>query len=150
MRIAIDTTCLIAALTSPRGSCAELVRVWRDSGLEVVASPATLAEARGVLGGRWLARMVGSSEVQALLADIRARSEWIESPPAIHDLPLKDVGDVRMVEAAVGGGARLIATTDREFLSHRGYDGCEFVTPEEALGRLHAEHADPHETPDEG
>ena len=36
-----------------------------------------------------------------------------------------------MVEAAVAGGARYIVTTDREFLSQRGYGDVEFVTPAE-------------------
>jgi predicted nucleic acid-binding protein len=41
-----------------------------------------------------------------------------------------------MVEAAVAGGARYVATTDREFLSRRAYGQVEFVTPSELLDRL--------------
>jgi len=44
---------------------------------------------------------------------------------------LKDAGDLRLVEAAVAGGARYIVTTDREFLRARGYADVEFVTPAE-------------------
>ena len=36
-----------------------------------------------------------------------------------------------MVEAAVAAGARYVVTTDREFLSQRGYGNVEFVTPGE-------------------
>jgi predicted nucleic acid-binding protein len=36
-----------------------------------------------------------------------------------------------MAETAVAGGAMYVVTTDREFLSHRGYGRVEFVTPRE-------------------
>ncbi len=47
------------------------------------------------------------------------------------ELTLKDEGDRRMVETAAAGGASCIVTTDREFLSHRGWGSVEFVTPAE-------------------
>jgi predicted nucleic acid-binding protein len=58
---------------------------------------------------------------------------WVEQPARIHDLALKDEGDLRMVETAVSGGAAYVVTTDREFLSRRGYASVEFVTPGEML-----------------
>jgi putative PIN family toxin of toxin-antitoxin system len=138
MRIAIDTNCLVAALTSPRGSCARIVAAWLAGSLEAVASEATVREAELVLGGRWLARMVGREPVEALLEALRTRTVWVPKPARITDLRMKDEGDLRMVETAVAGGASAIVTTDREFLSHRGYDGVEFVTPAEISSRLRA------------
>ena len=61
----------------------------------------------------------------------------VEGEP-IADLPLKDEGDRRLVEAAVAGGARYVVTTDREFLRQRGYGGTEFVTPDEFLRAFEA------------
>ena len=136
MRIAIDTNLLIAALTKPGGVSGRLVRAWRGGVLEVVASEATAREAELVLGGGWLARLAGRDKVEQLLADLRERTVWIESPAPVPDLALKDAGDLRMVEAALAGGAELIVTTDREFLSKRGYGPVEFVTPTEALRRV--------------
>jgi putative PIN family toxin of toxin-antitoxin system len=135
-RIAIDTNLLIAALTKPTGASARLLQAWRDGQIENVASEATVREAELVLGAGWLARMVGRERVETLLRDLRERSVWVENPAPIDDLDLKDTGDLRMVEAALAGGAELIATTDREFLSKRGYGQVEFVTPAEALKRL--------------
>lgn len=135
-RIAIDTNLLIAALTKPRGASGRLLQAWRGGEIENVASEATVREAELVLGGGWLARMVGREVVEALLRDLRERSAWVEEPARIDDLDLKDAGDLRMAETAVAGGAELIATTDREFLSKRGYGPVEFVTPAEALKRL--------------
>ena len=135
MRIAIDTNCLISALVNLSGTCAWIVSAWLDGRVEAVASEATAREAELVLGGRWLARMVGREKVDDLLGRLRAQTVWVEAPARISDLRLKDEGDLRMVETAVAGGARYVATTDREFLSRRGYGEVEFVTPGELLRR---------------
>lgn len=132
MRIAVDTNVLIAALANPGGSSARIVREWLEGRLEVVASEATAREAELVLGG-WLARMAGQGEVSRLLERLRDRTVWVEEPPPIADLRLKDAGDLRLVETAVAAGARYIVTTDREFLQKRGYADTEFVTPDEFL-----------------
>jgi putative PIN family toxin of toxin-antitoxin system len=130
MRIAIDTNVLIAALTRPGGTSARIVQAWLDGRLEAVASTATIREAELVLG-RWLARMVSPEAIEVLLEALRTRSVFIEQPPRIRDLRLKDAGDLRLVEAAVAASARHIVTTDREFLRARGYADVEFVTPAE-------------------
>jgi len=131
MKIAIDTNLLIAALMRPDGTSARIVEEWLDGRLEVVASPATIREAELVLGGGWLARMVSREAVESLLQALRAQSVLVQDPAPITDLRLKDEGDLRMVEAAVAGGVRYVVTTDREFLSQRGYGEVEFVTPGE-------------------
>ncbi len=131
MRIAIDTNVLIAAVTRPGGTSARIVQTWLDARLEVVASTATIREVELVLGAGWLARMVSPEVIEVLLEALRTRSVFIEQPPRILDLRLKDAGDLRLVEAAVAGGARYIVTTDREFLRARGYADVEFVTPAE-------------------
>ncbi len=131
VRILIDTNVLIAALTNRGGSSARIVRAWRDGRVEVVASEITLREAELVLGGGWLARMTSQEAVSDLLEDLRSRTVWVAQAEEIPHLPLKDEGDRRLVEAAVAGGAAYIVTTDREFLSHRGYRNVEFITPED-------------------
>jgi uncharacterized protein len=132
-RIAIDTNLLIAALTRPGGTSARIVEEWLDGRLEVVASPATIREAELVLGGRWLERLVSVGAVESLLTALRSQTVVVEDADPITDLRLKDDGDLRIVEAAVAGGARYVVTTDREFLSQRGYGNVEFVTPDEFM-----------------
>ncbi len=131
VRIAIDTNVLIAALTRPRGRSAAIVQAWLAGEIEAVASEATVREAELVLGGGWLGRMTSPEKVAALLGALRSRTVWVPAPASIADLRMKDEGDVRMVETAVTGGASYVVTTDREFLSHRGYGDVEFVTPGE-------------------
>jgi putative PIN family toxin of toxin-antitoxin system len=142
MRIALDTNLLVAALAQPRGTSAGIMRAWREGRIEVVASEATVLEAEAVLGGRWLGRMASPERVAALLEDLRTRSVWVHPAERVTDLPLKDAGDLRMLETALDGGASHIVTTDREFLSHRGYGAVEFVTPVE-FWRIYSEQEDP-------
>jgi predicted nucleic acid-binding protein len=99
--------------------------------IEAVASEATAREAEAVLGGGWLGRMTSRERVASLLEALRTQTVWVAAPEPITDLQMKDEGDVRLVEAAVTGGASYVVTTDREFLSHRGYGRVEFVTPGE-------------------
>jgi len=135
VRICIDTNLLIAALTKRGGASARLIDAWLDGEVEVVTSEATQREAELVLGGGWLARMTSRAAVDDLLENLRTRSIVVEPEP-IDDIGLKDAGDRHMVEAAVAGGARYIVTTDREFLSKRGYGETEFVMPSEMLETL--------------
>jgi predicted nucleic acid-binding protein len=75
--------------------------------------------------------MVSRERVDDLLEALRTHTVWVEPAAPVADLSLKDAGDLRMLEAALAGGAKYVVTTDREFLSHRGYGGVEFVTPHE-------------------
>jgi len=139
VRIALDTNLLIAALMRPHGTSARIVEAWLEGRIEVVASEATAREAELVLGGGWLERMTSRDAVGNLLSALRERTVWVDNPPPVADLALKGEGDRRLVETAAAGGARYIVTTDREFLSHRGYGGVEFVTPSELLAILDRE-----------
>lgn len=130
VRIAIDTNSLVAALTKPRGSSARILRAWREGKLEVVASEATLREVESVLRAGWMARLASKREVDELVGELRSRAVRVRPEPVL-DLPLKDEGDLRLVEAAVSGGASYLVTSDREVLLQRGYARVEFVTPVE-------------------
>ncbi len=134
-RIALDTNVLVAALAKPGGGAARVVEAWREGRLDVVASAATLREAELVLDAAWVRRLVPAERITSLLADLRTRSLRVGGAP-IDDLPLKDEGDRRLVEAAVEGGAGYLVTADREVLRYRGHGGTEFVAPAELLRLL--------------
>jgi putative PIN family toxin of toxin-antitoxin system len=135
VRIVIDTNVLIAALTEPKSNGARVLRAWREGQFEVVSSKATLREAELVLDAGWLSRLTTDQQVKGLLNELRERTVMVQPRP-ISDMPLKDEGDQRLVEAAVAGGAAYLVTTDRELLLQRGYAGTEFVTPAEFLRAL--------------
>jgi putative PIN family toxin of toxin-antitoxin system len=137
VRIALDTSVLIAALAKPSGAAGRIVQAWRGGEIEAVASEATLREAELVVGAGWAARLSSRAEVERLLCDLRERTLRV-TPEAIRDLSLKDEGDLRMVEAAVAADADYVVTADRELLSKRGYSRTEFVTPSEFWKRWRA------------
>ncbi len=66
MRAVLDTNVLISAFLSPRGTPAQLVRVWRDGAFELVVSLALLAEIDRVLGYPKIARRIGASDAIAI------------------------------------------------------------------------------------
>ena len=130
MRIVLDTSVLIAALTKPDGAAGRNVAAWRDGDIDVVSSAATLREAELIAGARWVERIADRDAARDLLRDLRERSVRVR-PRRIDHLSLKDEGDLRLVEAAVAGGASFLITADREVLRARAYGPCEFVTPAE-------------------
>ena len=140
LRAIVDTNLLVGALAREDGSAARILDHWRAGAFEHVASAATLREADLVVGARWVARIADRQARDALLAELRARSVIVEAP-VLAELTLKDAGDRRLVEAAHAGGARFLATADREVLLMRGYGAVEFVTAGEFLAALASRHA---------
>ena len=132
MRIVIDTNVLIAALANPSGNGAQVVNAWLEGRLDVVSSQATLREAELVMDSGWLKRMCSKKKVEVLLEQLKTRTIQVRGR-SVKDIPLRDEGDRRLVEAAVDGDAAYLVTTDRELLMQRGYAGTEFVTPAELL-----------------
>jgi putative PIN family toxin of toxin-antitoxin system len=132
MRIVIDTNVLLAALTEPSSSGAQVVNAWLEGRLQVISSKATLREAELVLDSEWLTRLSSRRKVETLLEQLQTRTTRVRGRP-VKDMPLRDEGDRRLVEAAVDGDAAYLVTTDRELLRQRGYAGTEFVTPAELL-----------------
>ncbi len=135
LRIVIDTSVLVGALTNPSGRAAEIVDACLEGRLEVVCSEATLREAELVIDSQWLRRLAPTGRIDSILKCFRTRSIRVEGA-LLKDLPLKDEGDRRLVEAAVEGHATYLVTADQEVLRYRGYGGTEFVTPAELLRLL--------------
>ncbi len=135
LRVALDTNILVAALAKSSGGAARVVEAWQRGRLDVVTSEATLREAELILDSAWVRRLVSAERIDSLLDQLRTRSMRVEGA-LLKDLPLKDEGDRRLVEAAVEGNATYVVTADQEVLRYRGYGGTEFVTPAELLRLL--------------
>ena len=101
----------------------------------MVCSEATLQEAELVIDSQWLRRLEPTGRIDNILKFFRTRSIRVEGA-LLNDLPLKDEGDRRLVEAAVEGHATHLVTADQEVLRYRGYGGTEFVNPAELLRLL--------------
>ncbi|MYD87452.1 MAG: putative toxin-antitoxin system toxin component, PIN family [Acidobacteria bacterium] len=135
LRAVIDTNLLVGALVRPGGASDRILKQWRAGVFKHVASEATLREAESVVGSRWVGRLGGRRERDALLAELRAESIVVDAP-ILAALTLKDAGDRRLVGAAHAGRARYLVTADREVLLAWGHGGVEFLTAGEFLRAL--------------
>jgi uncharacterized protein len=135
-RVVVDTNVLVGALLNRDSSAAEIARLWRERRIDLLYTNETLAEARSVVGQRWVERVApDSGEPAALLAEIEVRGIHIGTPPRLG-LSLRDAGDRRLVEAAVAGAAGYLVTSDRELLNMREYAGVRILTAREFLNAV--------------
>ncbi len=134
LRIVIDTSVLVAALTNPSGRAARIVDACLKGRIDVVCSEATLREAEMVIDSQWLRRLAPTGRIDKILKYIRTRSILVQGA-TIKGLPLKDEGDRRLVEAAVEGGATYLVTADAELLRYRGNGATYLVTADAELLR---------------
>ena len=58
-----------------------------------------------------------------------------ETEPEYEDLAIDDEEDMKFLEAAVGGEADVVVTSDRHLLDAGEADGVRIITPEEAWRR---------------
>ncbi len=134
----LDTDVVIAAMRSPRGASAELLRRL-DGGKAVMLLTVALAleyEATCALAEHRLASGLSASQVAtyvdgliALAEPVRAYFRWRPQ--------LRDPGDELVLEAAVNGRADAIVTFNESHLreARKGF-GIEVIRPAEALRRI--------------
>lgn len=138
MRLVLDTDVVVAAMRSPRGASAELLRRI-DGGNAVMLLTVALAleyEAICTLPEHRLASGLSASEAAlyvdgliALAEPVKAFFRWRPQ--------LRDAGDELVLEAAVNGQAEAIVTFNESHLREaRKNFGIEVIRPAEALRRI--------------
>lgn len=134
----LDTDVVVAAMRSPRGASAELLRCI-DGGKAVILLTVALAleyEAICTLAEHRLASGLSASDAAvyvdgliALAEPVRAYFRWRPQ--------LRDPGDELVLEAAVNGQADAIVTFNESHLREaRKSFGIEVIRPAEALRRI--------------
>jgi putative PIN family toxin of toxin-antitoxin system len=138
LRILIDTDVVVAAMRSPSGASAELLRRI-DNGLATMLLSVALAleyESKCLLAEHRLAS--GLSEVDAMIFvnGLIAMAEPVQS--FFRWRPqLRDPGDEMVLEAAVNGRASAIVTfNEKDLREARKSFGINVVRPGEALRRI--------------
>ena len=138
MRLVLDTDVVVAAMRSPRGGSAELLRRI-EGGQAVMLLTVALAleyEATCALAEHRLASGLSAQETAqyvdfliAMAEPVRAFFRWRPQ--------LRDPGDELVLEAAVNGQADAIVTFNESHLreAHRSF-GIEVIRPAEALRRI--------------
>jgi putative PIN family toxin of toxin-antitoxin system len=138
VRLVLDTDVIVAAMRSPRGASAELLRRI-DRGYATMVLSVALAleyEATCMLAEHILAAGLGESEVVTFLDGLVDMAEKV-TPRYRWRPQLRDPGDELVLEAAVNGQAVAIVTFNRrDFPMVRARFGIEVLLPAEAIRRI--------------
>lgn len=138
MRCVVDTDVIVAAMRSPSGASAAILRAARN-GRATLLMGVPLGMEYEALGSELehrLAAGLSEREVEIFLDAVLAMAE----PVKTHFLwrpQLRDAGDEMVLEAAVNGRANALVTFNvRDFGTVPTRFGIELMVPREAIGRI--------------
>jgi putative PIN family toxin of toxin-antitoxin system len=138
MRVVLDTDVVVAAMRSPIGASAEILREVRRGTVIMVASVALALEYEAVCSEaeHQLAAGLSAAEGMIFIDAVIALAE----PVKAHFLwrpQLRDPGDEMVLEAAVNGRADALVTFNlRDFGAAPAHFGIEVLLPRDALKRI--------------
>lgn len=138
MRLVLDTNALVAALRSPSGASAEILRLARRGRLQLLASVALAMEYEAVClrTQHLMAAGLQPADVELFLHAVVDLLEPVEIW-FLWRPQLRDPGDELVLEAAVNGRAAAIVTFNhRDFTPARERFGIELLTPRDFLTRI--------------
>lgn len=138
MRVVLDTDVIVAAMRSPSGASAEILREARKGNVTLVASVSLALEYEAVCSEaeHQLAAGLSAAGGMIFVDAVVAPSE----PVKTHFLwrpQLRDPGDEMVLEAAVNGRANALVTFNvRDFGTAPAHFAIEVLLPREALKRI--------------
>lgn len=132
MKVVLDTNILISAFVFPGGTPEAIYRLAIEAQLELVTSPALLAEFHRILVEKfgWEAPMADLAVAQV------ARIGTVVRPPRQIRVVTDDPADDRVLEAAGEGRAEVVVSGDRHLLRLRAWRGIRIVTAAALLDEL--------------
>lgn len=130
MRVVVDTNVVISAFLKANSLPAQILNLLRDGKIEIITSPAIIAEVERVLQYPKLRNHYSYTEadIEALLTVLRVDTTLVE-PEFTLDVVQEDESDNRFLEAAVTGKASCVITGDNHLLQHQSYSGIQIITP---------------------
>ncbi len=138
MRLVLDTDVIVAAMRSPGGASAALLRRIDDGHAVMLVSLALILEYEAVCqrADHLLASGLTRAEVTSVIDGLVLLAE--EVTPYFRWRPqLRDAGDEMVLEAAVNGRAHAIVTFNaREYGTAPARFGIELLRPGPALRRM--------------
>lgn len=138
MRLVLDTDVIVAALRSPRGASAALLRAIRQGHATMLLSTTLLLEHEAVCRREEhrIAAGLTMADVEAFLDGLAVMAE----PVAVHFLwrpQLRDAADEMVLETAVNGQATaIVAFNRRDYGGAPARFGIAVLLPVEALRRI--------------
>ena len=130
MRVVLDANQFISAVLVPVGHPAQILDAWRQNQLEILVSPAILAETRRVLLYPRLQRRHGWDEAQvdAFLEGLLSSAILTSGDTDIRDV-VDDPTDNKYLACALEGHADYIITGDQHLLRLDPWRGIRIVPP---------------------
>jgi putative PIN family toxin of toxin-antitoxin system len=138
VRLVLDTDVVVAAMRSPAGASAAIVRLARQGRVTLLVSVALALEYEAVCARleHRLAAGLSDDEVDVFVNAIIALAE----PVTMHFLwrpQLRDPCDEMVLEAAINGEADALVTFNaRDFGEVPGHFGVDLLLPREVIVRM--------------
>jgi len=137
LRVVPDPGVLIAALISPHGAPALLLRYWAEGAFDLIVSPKLLDELMRTLERPKFRRYATDADVREYVESVRRHALQVEDPPDLEQGLTPDRGDDYLVTLARGANAHVIVSGDRH-LTELDDPHPPVLTPREFLERLQA------------
>jgi uncharacterized protein len=130
MKVVLDANIFISALISRKGNPAKILDKWKKRDIEVIVSPAIIAEIDRVTGYERLQKKYHRirDERKGLIEDLRGFATVVEPQQKLLVVQ-KDESDNRYIECAIESGANYIVTGDPHLLAVSEYQGIVIITP---------------------
>ncbi len=137
MRIVVDSSVVVAALTTPNPESASRVvlAAVAAGAAELVVSDELEAEYRRAVEYQQVKRYAARINRQGFIDAIVAVAERVEAGAAKGAVPT-DPGDDMVVAAALAGGAAVVVSLDRHLLALDGLPGLRVLRPGDFLRLL--------------
>lgn len=138
MRAVADANVFVSSALgrSPQAPSVLVIKAALDGRIELVMSPALLAEVGDVLSRPRIRKRLSADDADLFLADVAAHVVMVADP--IDPAPVcRDPDDDYLIAlAAVSGAASLISGDDDLLAIEPGRAGVEVLTPRELANRL--------------
>lgn len=136
MRVVFDTNLVVSGLLWS-GAPRQALRIAADKRVTAITSEALIDELRDVLKRekfhKYLERLQKTPE--ELVADYLQYTSVVEPAPVADDA-VRDVDDVKVLEAAIGGKATHIASGDDDLLTLKTYAGIPIMAVRELIDSI--------------
>lgn len=129
LRVVLDTNVLIDSTNDPLNAASQLLDAVLEGTVIALGTPATKREYHNI-ANRFMLAEEDKERIQEYLARV-------QSVDAVHvDTTIDDAEDYKFLQAAVGGRADILVTSDRHLLDIGEIEDMRIVRPNEAVAML--------------
>mgnify|MGYP000400864207 CR=1 FL=1 len=130
MRVVIDTNVVVSRYIAPRGTIAQVFRLWEGGHCDLVVSPEIVQEYERVLTEPAIRAMdrMSDDELAVVMSGFASLAVHVAPEDRLHLVP-QDPTDDKFVECAVAGKADYVVSGDKHLLALGSYEGIQVVPP---------------------